>query len=334
MKQECAFKSAFFYFDKTFSMTTFDQFFAWIEKLVHAPLSDAVRSLILLALVFVIHSLILRLITRNRRLTLEMKRQWALNFRNVAFVIVAVGLVLIWAEQIHTLALSMAAAAVAVAVSLRELIACSITAVMRTVSNNYKLGDYIQVGRFRGRVTDINLLTTTLMEMGPGNAFQYSGKEIIFPNSILFSEPVIRLDSNLTYVAHTFEIPVPYAFPVNLARQVLMDITHDICNEHFEPAKRYMARLERRHLADTPAVEPRFSIFTVDEKFYKLSARVVVPQAHLLQTEQEIVFRFLKEIQPLLPPPPPPPAPPWRYPDFVPVENPLNSEQEKSRDLE
>ena len=78
-----------------------------------------------------------------------------------------------------------------------------------------------------------------------------------------------------------------------------------------------MRRLERRELADTPSVEPRISVAMADEKYYKLLARIVIPQAELFHSEQEILFRFMNELQPLLPPPPPPPPPaPSLYPNL------------------
>ena len=293
-----------------------DKLFSALEKFTHLAMSDLVRSFVLIVAILMVRLTLQYLLTHNKRLSLDVKRQWTLYFRNIAFFLIVIGLILIWATEIRTLALSMAAAAVAVAVSLKELITCALTSIVRASSNSYALGDYIQVGRFRGRVTDINLLTTTLMEMGPANAFQYSGKTVAFPNSLLFTDPVIRLDSDWTYVAHTVEIPVPYAFPLDVAKHILNTIANEICAPHLVEARRYMRRLERRELADTPSVEPRISIVMMDEKYYKLLARIVIPQAELFYSEQDIIFRFMNEIQPLLPPPPPPPPAPSLHPDL------------------
>ena len=284
-----------------FSLTsTTNKLIAWLEKISHSSPSDIVRSILLMTLILVVRAILLRLLARSSNLSLETKRQWALTLRNLAFIIGLIGLIVIWSQEIRTLALSMVAVAVALVLTFKELITCLMSAFLRTLSNSYKLGDYIQVGRFKGRVVDINLMSTTLMEMGPDNVFQFTGHAVIFHNSMLFLEPVERLDYTGDYIAHTISIPVPYEFPVAYAKAPLMAIADEVCARHLEPARRYMAKMEARHLADTPSVEPRFAIAPFDEKFYRLIVRVVLPQGEQHDAEQEILFRFMSQIPNIL----------------------------------
>ena len=272
----------------------------WFEAMTHASISDILRSVLLLMVVLIVRAILLRLVTRSKNLSMETKRQWALNLRNLALVITLIGLIIIWSSEIRTLALSLAAVAVAVAVSFKEIITCLISAVMRTASNTYKLGDHIQIGRYKGRVIDISMMTTTLMEIGPGNVFQFTGKAVIFPNSLVFTEPIVHFDFTGDYVAHTIEIPVPYDFPISRAETVLMEIANEICNKHLASARKYMSRMESHHLADTPSVEPRFAIQTIDEKSFRLILRIVIPESEQHGAEQRILQGFSNKIPEIL----------------------------------
>ena len=55
------------------------------------------------------------------------------------------------------------------------------------------VGDFIKIGSLRGRVVDINLFNTLMMQTGPHDLVgQLSGKTVSFPNSLLLSQAVER----------------------------------------------------------------------------------------------------------------------------------------------
>ena len=57
----------------------------------------------------------------------------------------------------------------------------------------------------RGRVVDINLFNTLMMQIGPNNHIgNLSGRTISFPNSLLLSQTVLRDNILGNYVVHTF----------------------------------------------------------------------------------------------------------------------------------
>ena len=273
-----------------------EKFMIWFDKVGNMSPSDAFRSILLLILVVSVRTLVLRLIRRSSNLTLETKQQWALTLRNLAFIIILVGLIMIWTNEIRSLALSLAAVAVAVTIGFKEWITCLLGAFLCAVSNSYRLGEHVELGPYKGRVVGVNLLTTTLLETGPSTLFQYTGRAIVFPNSMLFTGPVIRLDYSGDYVAHAIEIPVPFALPIHPAREALMAIAEEIAELHIESARKYLSRMEARHLTDIPSVEPRFAIAPVDENCIKLVLRMVIPQAERHEIEQEIRFRFMEQI--------------------------------------
>jgi hypothetical protein len=122
---------------------------------------------------------------------------------------------MIWAEELQTIAVSMLAFAAALILATKELILCVSGFVVRHASNSYSLGDHIEVGNIRGRVVDIGLLSTTVMEIGPQhNAHQMTGRALTFPNSLLLSNAVIRENYMGDYVMHIINVPVGYQIPL------------------------------------------------------------------------------------------------------------------------
>ena len=118
-------------------------------------------------------------------------RRWTASLRNVLILVALIGLVMIWAPQLRTFALSLTAFAVASVIAMKELILCFSGSALRTLSRAYSVGDYIEIGGKRGEVMDFNLLVTRLREFDKQDgSFRRTGREIILPHSLLFTSPV------------------------------------------------------------------------------------------------------------------------------------------------
>lgn len=94
---------------------------------------------------------------------------------------------------------------------------------------NFKVGDYIECGSFKGYVREIKIFNTTIQP--------FNGRCIIVPNSELSNksiinhtkQPIIRLD---------VEASVAYGTDLDYAREVLMQVVNEeplICNEPKAP---------------------------------------------------------------------------------------------------
>jgi small-conductance mechanosensitive channel len=68
-------------------------------------------------------------------------------------VLLLLGLVLIWAPQLWTFALSLAAVAVEIVVATKEMILCISGSLMRASPRAFSVGDWIEVADVRGEVT-------------------------------------------------------------------------------------------------------------------------------------------------------------------------------------
>lgn len=271
----------------------------WLGGLSHLYVIDIIRSAALVLLLVVVRSMVMRAISANPKVPVEARRRWAINLRNGLVILGLIGLVTIWAKELETIALSMVAFAAALVVATKELIMCVGGSAIRTMSNSYDLGDHIEIANLRGRVVDINLFSTTIMEIGPRHdAHQLTGRAVSFPNSLLLGHPVVRENYMGDYVVHVTTVAVPYSVAPAQAERLLREAAETACAPHVPAARRHMERIAERHLVDTPSVEPRVAIFPFDDKRYNLILRIAIPAKERHRVEQAILHQFMSNCFP------------------------------------
>lgn len=191
----------------------------------------------------------------------ELRRRWLVQTRNALLLLFLLGLVIIWAQELRTLALSIVAIAVAFVVATKELILCISGSVLKTGARSFSVGDRIQVKDFRGDVIDQNLLATTIMEIGPGKlTHQRTGRIAVIPNSLFLSEPLINESYTHDYVLHVFTIPFKREDNWQLAQQAFLAAARRQCAPYLEEVRKHMRLISDRQGLDTPTVEPRVTI--------------------------------------------------------------------------
>ncbi|WP_199152761.1 mechanosensitive ion channel family protein [Chromobacterium sp. ASV23] len=260
---------------------------------------EITRSLLLILTLLIIRIVVDRLLAANQGVPVEERRRWSVNTRNGLFLAGLAGIGFIWANELQTLAVSMLAFAAALILATKELIMCISGGVVRQMSDSYSLGDHIEIGTVRGRVVDIGLLSTTVMEIGPNHSsHQMTGRALTFPNSLLLSTPVIRENYMGEYVMHIINVPLAYTVPPAQAERLLMAAAENTCLAHMELARQHMEEMAKRYLVDIPSVEPRISIQPVDEKRYQLILRIAIPARERQRIEQAVLHQFMADCYP------------------------------------
>ncbi len=257
-------------------------------------LPDIVKSLILLAMVLTGRLALMRAVTHSTSLSVESKRRWVLMIRNVIAAIFIIGLAFIWAHELSTFAVSLVAIAVALVLATKELILCLSGTVLRAGSNAYTLGDRIEISGTRGNVIDQNLLATTVLEIGPGHSSsQYTGRAVVFPNSLLLAHPVINETFMKVYVVQVLTIPLTMEDDWQAAEKLLLEIAMSECVPFMEEARVHMKQLEGKAWLDAPSVEPRVSLHVPEPGHIDLLLRIPSPAHRTSRLEQAILRRFL-----------------------------------------
>lgn len=169
--------------------------------------SDVFASVSLILVLLAARLIAGRALRRRDNLTQQVARRWTANFRNVLILVLMIGLVMIWAPQLRTFALSLTAVAVAIVVATKELILCLSGAALRTFTRAFSVGDVIEVGTTKGEVLDLNLLATRLKEFeSTDGSIVPTGRTITLPYSLLFTLPAKVLPRATGTIEHAFDM--------------------------------------------------------------------------------------------------------------------------------
>jgi small-conductance mechanosensitive channel len=247
-----------------------------------------ISTLLLLAVVMLARRLTARFIRRTV-VSPELRGRWLVNSRNGFLLLTLLGLVIIWGDELRTLALSIVAIAVAFVVATKELILCLTGSMLKSGSRSFNLGDRIQVKDFRGDVIDQSLLVTTVLEVGPGALQQRTGRMIVIPNALFVSEPVINESFTENYGFHVFSIPFSRGDDWRTAQQLCLESANRHCASYLEQVRSYMTKVSANRGLAVPAVEPRVTLQVPTPEAVHLVVRVPVKVGQRGFLEQAIL---------------------------------------------
>ncbi|WP_027328269.1 mechanosensitive ion channel domain-containing protein [Marinimicrobium agarilyticum] len=248
-----------------------------------------ISTALLVTVVLVARWLSARYIRRNVA-SMELRRRWLVYSRNGLILIMLLGLVIIWAAELRTFALSVVAIAVAFVVATKELILCVTGSIVKTGAGSFNIGDRIQVKDFRGDVIDQNLLATTILEVGPGKlTHQRTGRMTVIPNALFVSEPVVNESYTHDYVLHVFTVPFKRNADWRGAQKALLEAANQACEPFVVEAKRYLKKLNEYRGLDAPSVDPRVTLQVPSAEEIHLIVRIPALTDRRSAIEQSIL---------------------------------------------
>lgn len=267
---------------------------AWLPHIDSSVLFDGLTSLLLLLSLFTVRTLIVRAISKNPTLSMEAKRRWVVSVRNSMVFALLVGLVVIWAHELQVFAVSLVAVAAALVLATKELILCWSGAALRVGGKVYSVGDRIQIAGYRGVVLDHDIFATKLLEIGPGHASHlYTGRVTVFPNSLLFTNPLVKENTGQEYGLYILVIHLQDKDNWRDAERHLLDAAKAECSSFMQAAVRDMKLLEQANLLEAPSPEPRVTIQIIETGHTQLVLRFPAPDRGRSRVEQAILRRYL-----------------------------------------
>jgi len=266
----------------------------WLPHIDSSVLFDGLTSLLLLLSLLIVRMLIVRAISKNPTLSMEAKRRWVVSVRNSMMFALLVGLVVIWAHELQAFAVSLVALAAALVLATKELLLCWSGAALRVGGKVYSVGDRIQIAGYRGVVLDHDIFATKLLEIGPGHASHlYTGRVTVFPNSLLFTNALIKENPRQDYGLYILVIPLQDNLNWRDAERHLLDAAKIECAPFLEEAGRQMKLLEQTNLLEAPSPEPRVTIQLSEPRLIHLILRFPAPDRGRSRIEQAILRRYL-----------------------------------------
>ena len=267
---------------------------SWLPRIDSSVVLDGLTSLLLLLSLLIFRTLIVRAIAKNPTLSMEAKRRWIVSIRNAVLFVLLAGLVVIWAHELQALAVSLVALAAAFVLATKELILCWSGAALRVGGKVYSVGDRIQIAGHRGVVLDHDMFATKLLEIGPGQASHlYTGRVMVFPNSLLFMHALIKENPGREYGLYILVVPLRDNDDWRDAERHLLDAAKAECSPFMEEAGRHMKLLEQTTLLEAPSPEPRITIQLSEPGRIQLVLRFPAPDRGRSRIEQAILRRYL-----------------------------------------
>lgn len=227
--------------------------------------------------------------------TPELRRRWIIQLKNGLFIVLFGGLIAVWAQELRSFALGLAAIAVAIVVATREFILCFVGGILKTSTRPFDIGDRIEVGHFRGDVIDHNFLTTTLQEVGPdASSQQYTGRNVVLPNSQFLSHSITVEKCSKPFIIHTFRVVAKQIESWAVYEQALMKSVRKNSAPYIDQAKVYLAQRCHKEGIDLPSAEPRISVDLGHVEYIAFVVRLPVPSRHRVRIEQSILRDYLQ----------------------------------------
>ncbi|TGN39551.1 mechanosensitive ion channel [Marinobacter confluentis] len=250
---------------------------------------------LLILAIFILRSLTAGVIRKNVA-SAELRGRLLVNFRNGFLLLGILGLALIWGDQIRSLALSIVAIAVAFVVATKELILCLSGAILKGSAGSFNLGDRIQVKDFRGDVIDQTLLSTTVLEVGPGKTgHQRTGRMIVIPNSLFVSEPVTNESFTDHWDFHVFTVPFKREDDWQTAKTSLLAAANRHCEPYLEAARKHMKKVGVSRGLEVPSVDPRVTIQAPSAGEIHLTVRLPTRPGQRSHIEQAILSEMFAD---------------------------------------
>ena len=253
-----------------------------------------------IALVMFIIYLVVTKAIRTSRMSPEKIRRAISHIRGMLLFLLFLSFLFLWSSQIYSTILSFAALAAAVAIATKEMLLCVAGSFYRAFARPFSVGDRIEVDGLRGDVIDVGLMSTQVLEIGPGNATQqYTGRTISIPNSNFVTHNVINESSSPSskdYVLHVFSVFKKVDSNWSMHKAALLESAQFFCGEYFDEATTYMRRMAQKRNVEMPFVEPQININIEKEGEIQFLVRVTVPVYLKGQIEQKIKNRYLEKI--------------------------------------
>lgn len=264
----------------------------WVAKLV--------ASLAVLIGAVVLRWVMRRGVQAQHKISADMRRRWLLQVRNLTFILIAGGLVLIWATELKTVAISVVAIVAALVIATKELILCLSGGFLKMSSRMFVLGDHIEIGSVRGEVIDQTLLTTKIMESSAGpNGQQFTGRLITVPNAQFLNQSVTNESLTKTYGLHVFTVPVKVEEDWESHEKALTEALNKTCEPYLDKAKEAVSELAREEGLSAPSVEPRVHVSIPEPGRVDLIARLPYPVDGKGRVLQAVLRDYLQRVSAL-----------------------------------
>lgn len=255
-------------------------------------------SLLLIIALAGLRGFLIRYVRKDAEILGKDQRRWIIRIKNIAASLIVIGLVLIWAPQLHTFAISIAAFAVALVIATKEMILCLTGAIMRATSQPFKVGEWVTIDNVTGEVIDLDAFAFTLQEVDmEGKTYHFTGRTITIPNSKLFTSNIVNANFFKSYIFEDVRLKVQFTDidPAD-AMAALKEISERHFKQHRHDSRAFNSKIRRRAGVDVGSAEPTFDLTTTELGHYQFHVRFFLPTSIAATIGADVSRDFLSYI--------------------------------------
>lgn len=220
----------------------------------------------------------------------EKTRAQLVGVKNSLWIAGSLVIIAIWSARITDFAISLAAIGGALLIVSKELILCLWGYVILNISRPYKIGQFIELPNFSGRVIDIDIFATTIAETGTNK--QLTGRTVIFPNSFVLSTGIRNLSATGEFIVDIYKLVLPYDCDLVKAEACALAAAEAATRTFQQDADAHFKKIEAADYIDLPSARPKVLWECNDVKGQVMSIRFACPLESRVSVEQEIFRGF------------------------------------------
>jgi small-conductance mechanosensitive channel len=259
---------------------------ALYSKLIRTGLVLLIGYLLIFGLVKVINRQIDDLRTRH------LIRKNVIYFLNLLIIFL---IIFIWLQHLGSITIFISAVGAGVALALREVILCMAGWLMILMRRPFEVGDRIEFGEVKGDVIDIQILQTTMLEIGNWvGADQSTGRIVKVPNSAVFKKPNFNYSRGFEFIWNELRVLVTFESDWKKAEEIMLRRATERAEGMEEIVKRKIKRMSRRYMIYYGKLTPIVYVKILDSGV-ELTLRYLTEARKRRSTENELARWILEE---------------------------------------
>lgn len=152
----------------------------------------------------------------------------------------------------------------------------------------FNVGDRIAMGGVRGDVIALDLIQTTIMEMGQPppvqsaeppvwvEARQFTGRIVTVANSTIFEQPVYNYSREFPLIWEEMRLPIAYTDDRAAAESILLDVAKRATDAFRAQGEAALRRTMERYAIEFDGLEPHV-FYRITDNWLELTVRFVTP---------------------------------------------------------
>jgi len=217
---------------------------------------------------------------------------------SIVYIVVLVAVVInIWVENTQSLLVSYGIIAAGLAVALQDLFKNFVGGIIIFVTGIYRVGDRVEINSRKGDVIDIDILYTTLMEMGEWmSGDQATGRLTIIPNGYILSGSVNNYTKDHDFLWDDISVPITYDSDWREAVTKILSVVRRETDHVAYSAEKSLSTLEEKYYLPRRVVEPAVFI-TLTDNWINFNIRYMTVVRERRLTKNKLSRMILDEIE-------------------------------------